>query len=93
MRVDAWNIALRLESRAFSNAHPKLASVLHFSAWDSISDVLDRPLAHGIPERELKWAGGMVWIDLMHPSSRVHDVIARDFAQFLEGLPVRSSVP
>lgn len=58
-------------------------SVLLFSSYESMSAILDDPVGHGFPEADVKKINGSIWIDHMHPTSRVHDLLARDLSRFL----------
>jgi hypothetical protein len=58
-------------------------SMLFFSSYESISAILDDPVRHGFAEADLKKMNGSIWVDYMHPTSRVHDLLARDLSRFL----------
>lgn len=60
------------------------ASVMLFSSYESMSAILDDPEGHGFPEADIKkMSGSSIWVDHMHPTSRVHDLLARDLSRFL----------
>ena len=54
-----------------------------FSSWATFNRLLDNPNAHGFPEWDVSRFGGSIWLDHIHPSSAVHEVVARDFSEFL----------
>lgn len=49
--------------------------------------LLNNPAAFGFGPDEVRKTGGDVWIDHIHPTSRVHDCLASDIASFLGGIP------
>ncbi|KZT08256.1 carbohydrate esterase family 16 protein [Laetiporus sulphureus 93-53] len=77
-----WNAELDVQAAAFSTAHPD-ATVLQFSSWDTFNRVLDDPVAHGFATEDVRKSGGGIWVDHLHPTSRMHDWIAKDLADFL----------
>ncbi|KAJ7449239.1 hypothetical protein FB451DRAFT_754571 [Mycena latifolia] len=81
-----WNTALQTAAASFAAAHPD-ATVLIYSAWDTFNALLDDPEAHGFPVGDVRKAGGAIWYDNLHPTSRVHDFVARDMSAFLGGVP------
>lgn len=59
-------------------------SMLLFSSYESMSAILDDPVAYGFPEADVKkMNGSSIWVDHMHPTSHVHDLLARDLSRFL----------
>ncbi|KAJ7093282.1 SGNH hydrolase-type esterase domain-containing protein [Mycena belliarum] len=83
-----WNDTLRSAVAAFAGAHPA-ARVLTFSASDTFTRVLDDPGRHGFAEADVSAAGGAMWRDHLHPTSRVHRILARDIAAFLTSVSLR----
>ncbi|KAJ7187236.1 hypothetical protein C8R46DRAFT_1059191 [Mycena filopes] len=78
----AWNVDLKAASAHFARLHPD-ATVLIYSAYDTFNAILDDPIAHGFALEDVGMAGGPMWVDHLHPSSRVHGFVARDMATFL----------
>lgn len=76
-----WNNELKMSATAFSSTHPD-ASVMIFSSWQTFTNVLTDPEAYGFLEKDTKKRGS-IWIDHIHPTSKVHAVITRDLVQFL----------
>jgi hypothetical protein len=58
-----------------------------FSSWDTFNRILDDPKKHGFPKRDIRARGGSIWMDYLHPTSRIHDFIARDISMFLNSQP------
>lgn len=80
---EVWNSTLREHIVQFTAAHPDI-TVLLFSSWDTFSRVLDDPVSHGFGPEHISRSGGEIWVDNLHPSSKMHDWIAHDIAQFLK---------
>ncbi|KAI1795868.1 SGNH hydrolase-type esterase domain-containing protein [Ganoderma leucocontextum] len=81
-----WNSTLRDRIARFSTAHPDITALL-FSSWDTFTRVLDDPVSHGFGPEHVSRSGGEIWVDNLHPSSKMHDWIAHDIAQFLKTQP------
>ncbi|KAJ7083606.1 hypothetical protein B0H15DRAFT_850115 [Mycena belliarum] len=82
----AWNTALKGAAERFAAAHTD-ATVMIYSSWDTFNALLDDPEAHGFPVGDVRRAGGAIWYDFLHPTSKVHDFVARDMAAFLSAQP------
>ncbi|KAK7058052.1 glycosyltransferase family 32 protein [Favolaschia claudopus] len=85
-----WNSSLRDSVQKFSSAHPD-ARVLTFSAFDAFNRILDNLGEHGIPEEDASRSGGTVWRDHLHPTSKIHQIFARDLVEFLKGANAEDS--
>ncbi|KAJ7198856.1 hypothetical protein GGX14DRAFT_373753 [Mycena pura] len=86
----SWNAELKKAAAAFAAAHVD-ATVMIYSSWDTFTALLDDPVAHGFLPRDVRKAGAAIWLDFLHPTSRVHDFIARDVSTFLSTCPARSA--
>ncbi|KAJ7263870.1 SGNH hydrolase-type esterase domain-containing protein [Mycena rebaudengoi] len=80
-----WNAALRQSVQKFAAAHPS-ARVLTFSAFDTFNRILDTPKRYGFSEKDTTKAGGAIWRDRLHPTSKVHKVVAQELAAFLKDI-------
>ncbi|KAJ7479174.1 SGNH hydrolase-type esterase domain-containing protein [Mycena latifolia] len=80
-----WNASLRQSVAKFAAAHPG-ARILTFSAFDTFTRILDNPKQYGFPAKDVSAAGGAVWRDHLHPTSKVHRVLAQDLAAFLNSV-------
>ncbi|KAJ7670769.1 hypothetical protein DFH06DRAFT_981106 [Mycena polygramma] len=80
-----WNSTLRQSVQDFANAHPD-ARIITFSALDYFTRILDNPKDYGIPKKDLTRAGGAVWRDHLHPTSRIHEIFAQDLVAFLKSI-------
>jgi len=81
-----WNKSLSEMISEFTATHSD-ATALLFSTWETFTRILDDPVAHGFPKGDARRWGGSVWVDHLHPSSKVHDFIAKDVAIFLNKWP------
>jgi len=86
VRFGNWNHELRRGVSAFASRHPD-ATVMLFSAWDTIFRILSDPARYGFNPADRSTEGGSIWFDFMHPTSRVHSILASEIAQFLTSLP------
>ncbi|KAF8218224.1 hypothetical protein K438DRAFT_1555904 [Mycena galopus ATCC 62051] len=77
-----WNTELKKASSLFATAHPD-ATVMIYSSWDTFNALLDAPGKYGFPAEDVCKANASIWVDHLHPTSRVHDCIARDMSAFL----------
>ena len=81
-----WNATLRRCAREFHTRYPD-TTVLMFSAKDTFDKVLDDPETFGFSKEDCRKEGGAIWVDHIHPTSRMHEIIATDFERFLSGFP------
>ncbi|KAJ7263655.1 hypothetical protein B0H12DRAFT_1012187 [Mycena haematopus] len=81
-----WNSDLRKSVQTFASAHSD-ARVLTFSALDTFNRILDNPKEYGIPKEDVSRAGGAVWRDKLHPTSKIHEIFAQEVVAFLKSLP------
>jgi phospholipase/lecithinase/hemolysin len=58
-----------------------------YSSYDTFTRVLRDPVSHGFAAEDATKEGGGIWYDHLHPTSAMHDVVARDIARFLGELP------
>jgi phospholipase/lecithinase/hemolysin len=77
-----WNTELSKSAQTFSAAH-RDATIMIFSSWETFNCVLDDPVSYGFPSKDVQKQGGSIWIDHLHPTSKMHDIIARDVGAFL----------
>ncbi|KAJ7723284.1 hypothetical protein DFH07DRAFT_971632 [Mycena maculata] len=87
----AWNVELKKAAPLFAERHPD-ATVMVYSAWDTFNVLLDDPEAHGFPPQDVRRREGSIWFDHLHPTSKVHDFIARDMSAFLSAQPAYTEV-
>jgi len=85
-RFRDWNWQLRSAIREFCDTHPE-ASVFLFSSFRLFESILDMPEVYGFKSEDVRSHGGSVWNDFLHPTSKVHDHIASNLAEFLTEIP------
>ncbi|CCM04610.1 uncharacterized protein FIBRA_06792 [Fibroporia radiculosa] len=77
-----WNSELRSRISVFSTSHPA-ATVMLFSSWDTFMRILNDPISHGFEKEDIAKSRGSFWVDHLHPTTKVHDWIAKDLYEFL----------
>ncbi|TDL21459.1 hypothetical protein BD410DRAFT_789564 [Rickenella mellea] len=83
---ETWNKFLRAEASLFSERHED-ATVMIFSSWKLFSAVLDHPETYGFSLADATRSGGKIWVDNLHPTSKMHGVIAEEMVSFLNNVP------
>lgn len=86
-----WNTQLETALEAFAAKHTD-ATVLLFSSWDTFTRVLDNPTQFGFAESDPDTECGGIWVDHMHPTSDMHEIIARDLASFIASVPTTKGI-
>ncbi|KDQ09579.1 carbohydrate esterase family 16 protein [Botryobasidium botryosum FD-172 SS1] len=76
------NTQLSSRIARFVKSHPEI-SAFQFYAYDMFNQMLDNPEMYGFNPKDVRKAGGSVWVDHLHPTSAVHKVIAENVASFL----------
>ncbi|KAI0307236.1 hypothetical protein B0F90DRAFT_1622154 [Multifurca ochricompacta] len=89
VRFRNWNDELRRGLATFTSRYPD-ATVMVFSAWETFSRILSDPARYGFNPADRNTQGGSIWFDFMHPTSRVHNILAGEIAQFLASQPPQS---
>ena len=46
------------------------------------------PEVYGFDKEDVRKYGGSIWVDFLHPTSKVHDHIASNLADFLQDIAV-----
>ena len=81
-----WNVAMHSSITSFASEHPDITALL-FSSHATFSRILDDPVGHGFHEANAAHkAGKGIWMDHLHPTSKMHGFIAKDMAEFLESV-------
>ena len=58
-----------------------------YSSWDMFNKMIENHGRYGFSKSDLTKAGGTMWVDHIHPTSRVHAFIAEDLDEFLKKYP------
>jgi phospholipase/lecithinase/hemolysin len=82
-----WNDKLIQSARAFCDSHPEDITVMIYSSYDTFTRVLDDPASHGFSLDDIDKEGGAIWNDNLHPTTAMHDLVAKDMASFLGDQP------
>lgn len=82
---------MREAAKSFSSTHAD-SSVFVFSSFDLFHTILGDPTTYGFEAADVKRRGGSVWVDHLHPTSKVHDHIAEAIAKFLTEIPTTNQV-
>ncbi|PPQ90160.1 hypothetical protein CVT25_012471 [Psilocybe cyanescens] len=77
-----WNATLGEALEEFSKSHEDM-SIFMFSSFEVFENVLNKPQDYGIKEKEVRKTGGAIWVDHLHPTSKMHDILASFLADFL----------
>ncbi|THH20678.1 hypothetical protein EW146_g716 [Bondarzewia mesenterica] len=77
-----WNYNLMETAKEFTLSHPDITALV-FSSWDTFNRVLDDPVAFGFNGDDGRKRGGGIWYDHLHPTSKMHGIIAKDVSEFL----------
>ncbi|KAF8189347.1 SGNH hydrolase-type esterase domain-containing protein [Pholiota molesta] len=73
-RVKTWNEVLQAQTTEFGLSS-KEATVLLFSPHQVLTDVLEDPLEYDFSEDDPSNEGGCIWMDDLHLTSEVHDIL------------------
>ena len=90
-KFEIWNGCLRSAVEVFISTHQD-STVLFFSSFEAFDIFLNNPEQHGIETKDLRRSGGRVWVDHIHPTTKVHDYIANQIAAFLGAVQSPSSL-
>ncbi len=80
-RVDYWNELLGSSIAKFAEMYQD-STALFFSPAEIFSKLLDDPAFYGFDVP----GGVSMWMDHIHPTSRVHDFLAADLTEFLKSV-------
>ena len=58
--------------------------MLLYSSHATFTKILDNPEKYDFKAADVRRQGGSVWVDQLHPTSKVHRVVAQEVAEFLE---------
>lgn len=81
-----WNKRLHAGAQDFYTKHPNITALM-YSSWDIFDKVYNEPTKFGFSRQDLRKRGGAIWMDHLHPTSRMHEVVATDLEAFLKAFP------
>jgi phospholipase/lecithinase/hemolysin len=79
---NSWNAALGKTAETFASRHEDV-TVLIYSSHATFTKILDNPEKYGFNAADVRKPWASVWVDQLHPTSKVHRVVAQDVAEFL----------
>ena len=86
---EEWNDCLRSDAAEFAKAHEDVTMTV-YSSWETFTRVLNDPAAYGFKKGEEKKPGS-IWVDHIHPTSQMHDEIAKDMITLLQTMEDQST--
>lgn len=90
MAYDNFNSHLGFGAHTFAISHPDV-TVMLFSAATTFNCLLDDPLGYRFKPSDSRAAGGGIWHDHLHPTSKVHGYIANNLAALLGSVEMYQS--
>jgi len=81
-----WNRDLHTAAKRFHAAHPDITALM-YSSWKIFDNVFQYPERYGFEARDVQRSRGAIWMDHLHPTSKMHGVVADDLEDFLQQFP------
>ncbi|KAJ8699792.1 hypothetical protein PTI98_002879 [Pleurotus ostreatus] len=85
-RFESWNTELKQTMETFSSGHTD-ATILIFSSYSIFSAFLNERKKYGFDSKPFSQT---IWMDALHPTSKVHGVVAESVSTFLQSVPASS---
>ena len=83
-----WNKILRSQAEIFLTAPINAGStLLIYSSYALFDNILSNPEKYGFHAQDVRKPGGAIWMDRLHPTSKMHEIIAGDIQEFLRSFP------
>ena len=82
-----WNRHLKDGLEYFKKKHPD-CTIMVFSLYQTFSVILEDLDMYGLPPSHRHASRGQVWIDHLHPTSKIHQLLAHFLSDFLSEVPV-----
>ncbi|KAG8949826.1 hypothetical protein FRC03_000229 [Tulasnella sp. 419] len=80
---ETWNRLLPDNIETFVASHPRSTMFL-FDAHRLFSEIMGHPPDYGFPPLAGLAGDGQIWVDNIHPTQEVHDIVAQRLAIFLD---------
>ncbi|GJE87150.1 carbohydrate esterase family 16 protein [Phanerochaete sordida] len=90
LSFEEWNDCLRARAADFVKTRTD-ATLVIYSSWATFTRVLNDPAACGFSPADVKRRGGSIWVDHIHPTSKMHDEIAKDAVELLQTVHVNDA--
>ena len=81
-----WNENLHKGAEEFLQKHPDITLLL-YSSYDIFEKIYEDPVKYNFNIKDRKVRRGAMWMDHIHPTSKMHAVIAKDMEDFLYKFP------
>lgn len=81
-----WNRKLIKSAHCFTQAHPG-ATAMVYSSHHTFTQVLNSPASYGFDAEQVIKEGGAIWVDNIHPTTAMHEIIAVEMSAFLGDTP------
>lgn len=82
-KIKIWNETLWRLAEKVEKDHAD-TSVFVFPTWDLFTSIFDDPAKYGFrPQDVVEPYGGKMWMDVLHPTSAVHKIIADHVVELL----------
>lgn len=82
---EEWNELLPKQASDFVGSHPGTTALV-YSSYDTFVRVLDNPTEYGLESDDVSRHGGGIWCDHLHPTSKMHNEVAKDLLVFLSDI-------
>ena len=63
-----------------------------YSSHAFFTRLFDSPEVYGFREADVRTRAGRMWVDHIHPTSKVHRLLAQDLTSFLNGVGIHQGV-
>lgn len=87
-KYQLWNQTLRQAVEAFTSSKQDTTAII-CSSYATFTRVLDNPGDFGFKEGDQKKRNGTIWVDHLHPTSKMHHEIARDVSTLLSSIEAK----
>lgn len=82
--IQSWNTLFAERVQLMASSHSQEITTLLFSSHRLFTDILDHPIVYGFERGDVEKSGGGIWVDYLHPTSKIHKVIASEIVDFLD---------
>ena len=86
-RILLWNSCLQTKVKEFLEENSGTTGVV-FDVASVFAEVLDDPTKFGFKDARDHGKEDCVWNDVLHPTSKMHQIIAKEFVKVLERNPL-----
>ncbi|KAF7968233.1 hypothetical protein HWV62_31559 [Athelia sp. TMB] len=91
--IQSWNTLFAKRVQFLTSSHSQEITTLLFSSHRLFADILDHPVVYGFERGDVEKCGGGIWVDYLHPTSKIHKIIASEIVDFLDCIASHPSPP